>query len=162
MWQKIDRAEEARSLAGEIPIHHRYTVGVAGERFFRAMRDERRLLASRCPACKNAFLPPKIYCEECFVETTDWVDVEGPGYVETFTLVHTSLNEETLSPPAVAAMIKWDGIQGGLVHRIEVDDPAKVTVGMAVAPVWAEQRSGSIGDILYFRDAGYFREAKII
>ena len=55
-------------LAGDIPVHHRYTLGVAGGRFFRAMRDERCLLASRCSNCREAFLPPKLYCERCFEE----------------------------------------------------------------------------------------------
>ena len=42
MWEKSTRSGEAQQLRGEIPIHHRYTLGVAGERFFKAMRDERR------------------------------------------------------------------------------------------------------------------------
>ena len=55
-------------MAGDIPVHHRYTLGVAGGLFFRAMRDERCLLASRCSNCREAFLPPKLYCERCFEE----------------------------------------------------------------------------------------------
>ena len=33
MWEKITRPDEARYLRGDIPIHHRYTLGVAGGAF---------------------------------------------------------------------------------------------------------------------------------
>ena len=151
MWQKIDSTEQARSLHGEIPVHHRYTVGLAGERFFRAMRDESILLASRCPACGQAFLPPKIYCEECFEGTTEWLPVEGPGYVVTFTILHLSLDELPLDEPQVVGLIAWEGIRGGLLHRIGGAEPGTITSGMAVAPVWSDSPSGSMEDIVYFR-----------
>ena len=153
MWQKADGADHLRTVAGNIPIHHRYSVGIAGERFFRALRDEHRILASRCPSCRNAYLPPKIYCEECFEGTTDWVEVEGLGYVETFTLVHTSLDGRRLNPPEAVGFITWKGISGGLIHRIKTDSPAIITPGMAVQPVWAEPCAGGITDILHFKEA---------
>ena len=153
MWEKLTRPDEVRHLGGNIPIHHRYTVGVAGERFFREMRDNRRLLASQCPTCGEAFLPPKIYCERCFEETAGWVPVEGPGYVKTFTVLHVSLEEESLPDPEVVAFVAWEGFRGGLVHRLGGIEPALVTTGMAVEPVWAETRTGSLEDIRHFRPA---------
>jgi uncharacterized OB-fold protein len=154
MWQKIDQTEGAGSLWGEIPIHHRYTAGMAGERFFRAMKDEKAILASKCPVCRRSFLPPKMYCEECFERTTDWHPVEGPGYVRGFTVLHISLEEQPLKTAEVVGLIGWKGIEGGLVHRLVVEDPVQVFSGMAVEPVWAETRSGGVTDILYFREAG--------
>ena len=151
MWEKISRPDEAGHRRGNIPIHHRYTMGIAGERFFKAMRDERRLLASRCPRCKDAFLPPKMYCERCFEETADWMPAQGPGYVRSFTVLHLSLDEEPLEDAAVAAFIGWEGIRGGLVHRIAGVFPGEVRIGMSVEPVWAEERSGAMGDITHFQ-----------
>ena len=151
MWEKITRADQARQWRGEIPVHHRYTLGVAGERFFKAMRDEGRLLASRCPRCQDAFLPPKMYCERCFEETTEWTSVEGPGYVESYTLLHLSLDEEPLEEPVVVAFIIWKGIRGGLVHRISGVGPDAALKGMAVEPEWAQDRTGSLADIRHFQ-----------
>ena len=151
MWEKITRPDEARSRRGDIPIHHRYTLGVAGERFFKGMRDERRLLASRCPRCQEAFLPPKMYCERCFEETTDWIHVEGSGYVKSFTILHLSLDEELLEDPTVVALIAWEGIRGGLIHRISGVRPDAVRMGMAVEPEWADERAGTMEDIRHFR-----------
>ena len=153
MWEKITRSDEALHRRGSIPVHHRYTMGVAGERFFKEMRDQRRLLASRCPSCQEAFLPPKMYCERCFEETTDWMPVIGPGYVKSFTVLHLSLEEEPLDEPILVAIIAWEGKRGGLVHRVAGIKPTarEVRTGMAVEPVWAEVRAGSMSDILHFR-----------
>ena len=153
MWEKVTRPEEARYWRGDIPIHHRYTAGIAGERFFKAMRDERRLLASRCPRCQDAFLPPKMYCERCFEETTDWIPVEGPGYVKGFTVLHRSLDEKPLEEPVVVALIAWTGIKGGLLHRMAEVKLGDVTTGMVVEPVWAQVRAGTLEDIRHFRPA---------
>lgn len=150
MWEETDQLG-ARTLLGDIPIHHRYTLGVAGERFFKEMRDHKRLLASRCPSCGEAFIPPKIYCERCFEETTDWVPVEGLGYVKSFTVLHKSLDEQRLAEPQVVAFVAWEGFQGGLVHRIGEISSAEVKIGMSVAPVWADELVGSVDDIAYFR-----------
>ena len=78
MLEKISQAHQARQVQGEVPIYHRYTLGVAGDRFFKAMRDHQQLLASPCPKCQDRLLPPKMYCERCFEETSDdWVPLLG-------------------------------------------------------------------------------------
>ena len=152
MLEKINRAGHPRQVSGDIPIYHRYTLGVAGERFFKAMRDDRQLLASPCPKCRDRLLPPKMYCERCFEETSDdWLRVDGPGYVRSFTVVHKSLDEDPLDPPVIIALVSWEGVRGGLVHRIEGVTPDQVTMGMAVEPEWAEQRVGALSDISHFR-----------
>ncbi len=39
MLDKITQAHQARQIQGEVPIYHRYTLGVAGDRFFKARRE---------------------------------------------------------------------------------------------------------------------------
>ena len=151
MWEKVSEAGVARQWRGDIPVHHRYTLGVAGERFFRAMRDERRLFASRCSNFREAFLPPKLYCERCFEEIEEWTPVDEPAYVKSFTVLHLSLDEEPLTEPVVAALVGWQHIRGGLLHRIGGIKSEEVRLGMAVEPVWALERSGTLADILHFQ-----------
>ena len=152
MLDKIGQARDARGLSGDVPIYHRYTLGIAGERFFKAMRDQRQLLASPCPKCHDRLLPPKIYCERCFEETSnEWVMLSGPGYIRGFTVLHRSLEDEPLDPPEVVALVSWEGVRGGLVHRVGEVAPEAVTIGMAVEPVWAERRVGAMSDISHFR-----------
>ena len=155
MLDKINQSQAARQVVGAVPIYHRYTLGVAGERFFKAIRDERQLLVSPCPRCHDRLLPPKIYCERCFEETADaWLPLSGPGYIRSFTIMHRSLEEEPLDPPDVVILVSWEGVRGGLIHRLREIAPQKVTLGMAVEPVWADERVGAMSDISHFRPAG--------
>ena len=81
-------------------MSHRYTLGVAGERFFKALRDERLILTSPCPKCQDRLLPARMYCERCFEETgDDWTPVVGPGFVQSFTVLHYDLEDAAFGPP---------------------------------------------------------------
>jgi uncharacterized OB-fold protein len=115
------------------------------------MRDEKIILASECPTCRERFLLPKIYCEKCFVETPDWSLVEGPGFVKTFTLLRRNLDEEFLLEPVAVAVVGWEGVRGGMVHRVGGMDLSQLHIGLTVEPQWREVRTGGIGDILFFK-----------
>lgn len=154
MLNKIGQPQRARQVTGEIPIYHRYTLGVAGERFFKAMRDDQQILVSLCPKCQHRLLPPKMYCERCFEETSEqWESLDGLGYVRSFTVMHQSLEEAPLEIPEVVVLVSWEGVGGGLMHRLKEVDPAEVFIGMAVEPVWSDQRVGAMSDISHFRPA---------
>ncbi len=154
MLDKIKQPQRARQVGGTAPIYHRYTLGVAGERFFKALRDQRQLLASPCPTCHDRLLPPKMYCERCFEETSEgWAPVEGLGYLRSFTVLHRSLEDEPLDDPAVVALIGWRGVRGGIIHRLRDVAPDQVALGMDMEPVWAEERGGALSDISHFRPA---------
>ena len=78
----LERTTDARKFRhweGDVEADYIYTSGVAGERFFVALRDEGRMLASRCAACKLDYLPPRMFCEDCFAELTEYVDVPRAG-----------------------------------------------------------------------------------
>lgn len=154
MLDKTSQPQHARQVSGEIPIYHRYTLGVAGERFFKAMRDDRQILVSPCPKCQSRLLPPKMYCERCFEETSDqWEPLNGPGHVRSFTVMHQSLDETPLETPEIVVLVSWEGVRGGLIHRLREVDADRVSIGMAVEPVWSDQRVGAMSDISHFRPA---------
>ncbi|HEV8595126.1 MAG TPA: Zn-ribbon domain-containing OB-fold protein [Thermoplasmata archaeon] len=149
--ERTRRAEAFRSWPGDMEADYRYTTGVAGERFFVELRDTGRILAARCDACDLAYLPPRIYCENCMGATTDWIPVEGPATVESVTTLHLDERGARLSEPQVWAILRWPGIHGGLVHRLSVPaDRAKI--GLKVRPVLRPPRDrvGNITDIVHF------------
>jgi uncharacterized protein len=153
MLDKISQPWLSRQVRGEVPIYHRYTLGGAGERFFKAMRDQQQILVSPCPKCHSRLLPPKMYCQSCFEETSDnWEPLAGPGFIRSFTIVRRSLEEELLETPEIVVLVSWEGVRGGLIHRLREIEPAgRVTIGMAVEPVWAAERAGGMSDISHFR-----------
>ena len=134
---------ETKKWEGEIPVHYLYTYGLAGEKFFREIKDRATFVATKCDKCNVTYVPPRIYCERCFAELGNYKDVGTKGTVETYTVCRSE----------IIAVVRLDGTDGGLVHRLSVTDPAKVNIGMKVEAVFADsaKRTGTINDILHFR-----------
>jgi len=135
MREYLTQNEQPRQVFGDWGVHYRYTYGVAGERFFRELKDHGHLVASKCPQCGRRFLPPSLYCEDCFVEMSEYAPVSGPGTVHSFTVVHESLEETCLAEPIVAAFVTFEGVTGGLLAPIKGVAPQQVAIGMKVQPV---------------------------
>jgi uncharacterized OB-fold protein len=137
-----------RHWEGNLEADYIYTSGVAGERFFVALRDEGRLLAARCSVCGLDYLPPRMFCEDCFAELTEFVDVPRDGRVAALTVAHLDRGGARLVRPEVWAFVTFRGIRGGLVHRLLVA-PDHARVGAAVRPKLRPKaaRVGAITDI---------------
>jgi uncharacterized OB-fold protein len=151
--EKVDKLHHAVAWKGDIPITSRYTAGIAGERFFREIKDKARFLGTRCEACDLTYVPATMFCERCFAELDQWVEVPNRGWVFTYTVLHRDLDDKPLDPPAVLAYVKLEGTDGGLVHYVGEIDPEDLCIGMEVEAVFKEaaEREGSILDIEYFQ-----------
>ena len=147
-------------IPGRWDIPYSYAAGEAATRFFTELRDSKRILATKCPACGRTLLPPRSFCERDFVRCDEWVEVGPQGVVETFTVTveaFTGLRE----PPYVVALIKLDGSTTSLAHflgEVDATDPVQlfdqVKRGLRVEAVFRSERVGNILDIEYF-PAGY-------
>jgi uncharacterized protein len=151
--EKVDKLHHVRAWRGEIPITSRYTAGIAGERFLRAIKDRAQFLGTRCPECNLIYVPAALFCERCFAELDEWVEVPSQGYVFAYTVLYRDLDERRLDPPAILAYVKLDDSDGGIVHYLGETEPDQVYIGMEVEAVFQEasERQGSILDIAYFR-----------
>ncbi len=136
---------------GEMPVTSRYTSGVAGERFFRALKDEGKILAAICQSCDITYLPARQFCERCMDELNEWVDAGTEGVVYTFTLLFENLDGTARDEPEVVAFVRIG--DGGLVHRLDEVELDLLDIGMPVEAVFKPkgEREGSILDIAYFK-----------
>ena len=139
---------ETIRVEGDFPVHFRYTVGVAGEKFFREIMENGRLIASRCPKCNLNYLPPRIYCERCLSKLDEYVQVENKGTVETSTLCHQDADGRELAQPVGVALVRFHAAHGGIVHKTR----GHLAIGDKVRVVFKERskRVGSILDIECF------------
>lgn len=115
---------------------HRHALGTAGGAFAAGL-DEGRLVASRCPSCARTLLPPRAFCERCFV-ATELADFPGrTGELLSFTIVRREFTDSPPAPFAIgyARLEGADTALGALIAGVdlgpEVGDPA-LRVGMAV------------------------------
>jgi uncharacterized protein len=151
--EKLVQPSDARHWPDSIPLEYHYTAGVAGEEFRRELRDNGRFLVSKCSKCKSTFVPARMYCPDCFVEMKDQFPMDRPGYVYSFTIVNRKRSGEESDSPITVGLIKFDGVKGGMVHLLDIDDPSEVSIGMKVTPVLRDssKRIGAITDILGFK-----------
>ena len=152
--ERTTDARRYRHWEGNLEADYIYTSGVAGERFFVALRDEGRILAARCIACGLDYLPPRMFCERCFSELSEFVQVPAEGRVAALTRAHLDRSGAKLSPPQVWVFVTFKGIYGGLLHRL-LGPPGRARFGMAVRPKLRprEARTGTIADIEGFESA---------
>jgi uncharacterized protein len=150
--EKITQPSQARHWTDSIPLEFHYTAGVAGEEFRRVLRESGRFLSSKCAKCKTTYIPARMFCPSCFVEMKETKTIDEPGYIYSYTTVNTNRTGEH-SKPLTIALVKFDGVKGGIVHRIDVSEPTGVTFGMKVVPILKDkgERTGALTDIIAFK-----------
>jgi uncharacterized OB-fold protein len=149
-WRK---QTDSLVLEGGIHMPYSWTVGRTGSKFFLALRDDGRIMASRCTQCEFVWVPPRLRCPVCFkqIEDADWLEVGPEGTVRHFTIVHYEHSAQPLKPPFAYALIDLDGADVAITHLIYGIDPSGLRSGLRVKPVMENQRQGYILDIAYFK-----------
>lgn len=152
MLEKLTDPEQVRLWHGEMPVSHRYTAGIAGERFFRALKERGVFLATRCEECGVTYCPARAFCERCLAPLEEYFEVGPAGTLESFTVVYLDLDERPLEEPQVVGLIKLEGADTFLVHRVAGDSRAGLEIGMSVEPVLRPKaaRTGGLGDVDHF------------
>jgi uncharacterized OB-fold protein len=152
--QNVTRTTELTAWKGEIPVSWLYTAGRAGEKFFGHLKEKGELIGAECSTCQITYVPPRIYCEQCFDRLEDdYVSVPKSGTVYSFTLCMDDRSGAPLPEPQLIALIQPDGTDSLLVHKLGEVSPEEVFIGMPVEMVLEpkSKRKGSILDIRYFR-----------
>ncbi len=156
LTERLRNTNQVSYWTGEIPMEYIYTCGRAGERFYRTLKDKGTFLGAHCDACNITYVPPRIYCEKCFARLEDqYREIGISGTVHTFTLLNTNLDGSQKDSPAVLAMVKLDGSDGGVVHYLGETAPDDVYIGLKVEAVLKPEkdRKGAMADVKYFRPA---------
>jgi uncharacterized OB-fold protein len=152
-------ASEAEPLAErpyELELHYRHAYGPYYGRLFDELGTSRRILGVKCPSCESVLVPPREYCDACFVRTAEWVDVAHTGVIQAFSIIHLEFVGQTREPPYIYAEIVLDGAATRLIHSIggiDVEDARRtLEPGMRVRAVWKddEEPTGTLEDIRHF------------
>jgi hypothetical protein len=94
-----------------------------------------------------------MYCPSCFIEMKDQFPIDKPGFVYSFTSVNRDRSGADTELPITVGLVKFEGVKGGIVHLLDVDDPDRVSIGMKVTPSLKNpsDRTGAVTDILAFK-----------
>ncbi len=151
-----DRVEKLKDLDvfvyhGKIYIPNTYTAGAVGSHFLIELRDNKRIMGTKCPECGLVFVPARSVCKYCFAQLDQWVEVSDTGTLQTYTVAGQRNGVQPVDPPIIYGIIQLDGASTGLVHMLSEVEFEKLAIGMRVKAVFAEKRVGSILDIKYFK-----------
>ena len=141
---------------GQIYIPNTYSAGAVGSRFLIELRDNKKIMGTRCPTCNLVYVPARSACRDCFGELSEWVEVSQKGTLLTYTVAYQSNPIQPVSTPIVYGIVQLDGADTGFVHMLGEVDPEKLKVGTKVKAVFKpkKERQGSILDIKYFKPLG--------
>jgi uncharacterized OB-fold protein len=100
---------------------------------------EGRIMGSRCRACGDASLPPRLVCKECGSVDLEWEEFEGRGEVRAFSVINVPLSRmEGRSPYAVGVVRLDDGPSiSGLI--LDVKEGDELSVGSRVEAEYVKE-----------------------
>ncbi len=150
----LSKNVEHRSWPGTIPLTSSYTAGCGGQIFFRALMAQGKLIGTRCAACQQVYLPARSFCERCFAELTEEVEVKRTGRLISYTLCYVDRENRATKEPVALALVRLEGATTVMLHRLlGISDSSEVKIGCRVETVIKpkSRRIGSILDIEGFR-----------
>jgi uncharacterized OB-fold protein len=145
-----DRVSDVGKLRGwkdSLPLHYEYTAGVAGEHFLRGLQQG-KILAAQCKECGKMYIPPKIYCVDCFVAIDEYREVGSKGRVSGLTKSYEDFQGRKTATSRVFVFVTFKGVTGGLIHY----GGEGLKVGSEVTAQFrpAGERKGTLLDIEMF------------
>lgn len=154
--EKPSNPTEKLGWRGDMQADYFYANGKAGDKFFKHLKTSDSFMANKCPECGITYFPPRLYCEDCFVEIPEenWKEVPAEGVVRLFTIAKLNAEGEQMEPKIVA-MIDITGTDGATLGVIKSSDLNKNYLGAKVKAVLRpkDKREGTLKDILYFEEA---------
>jgi len=154
----MDKVEKLKDLDvfvyhGKIDIPNVYTAGAVGSRFLIELRDNKRIMGTKCPACNRVYVPARSVCKQCFAQLDEWVEVGDKGTLLTYAVAYEPSTVQSAKPPLAYGIVQLDGADTGLLHLLGEVDFEKLKSGMRMQAVFKDERSASILDIKYFKPA---------
>ena len=131
-----------------------WAAGQAMSRFLEELQNG-KLIARKCHACQRTLFPPRMFCEQCYRPTDEWVYVKDSGTIETFSVSYLDKDAKRITEPIFVGVVSVDGAspQMGMMHYFGEVTKETIRIGMKVKAVWKPppERTGSVLDIRYWK-----------
>jgi uncharacterized OB-fold protein len=148
--------EQAIRIEQQITLQYRFAAGVHATRFFNALREEGKILATR-DAQGNVMIPPRPVCGLSGLPMDEWVEVGPDGVLAGCTIVYVPFIDPMTGVqrpvPYGFGLVRFSGADTSIYHLLDATEPGQIGVGKRVEAVLkpSEERTGSLADIRHFR-----------
>ncbi|MCQ4150593.1 Zn-ribbon domain-containing OB-fold protein [Rhodococcus qingshengii] len=144
-------------IPGEWKIPYNYTIGDFASSFFEGLKSH-KILGCKCGKCGRVSVPPKSFCEYCFVPVEELVEVGHKGVIEAITVVTAPFAGSPDVPYAVA-YVRLDGATSSIanyVYGVSLDDPdnlpESLQIESPVRVVFGPEPQGQVTDFWFETD----------
>jgi uncharacterized protein len=141
-------------IPGRWDIPYMYSIGKTASKFLGALARS-QVLATHCPRCDQTYVPPRSFCEDCFIPLDDWRELGAGGSIEAATIVSEAFPGMP-EPPYALAYVRLDGADtslGNFVRGIDLSDldsaRSRLTIGSRVRVCFSAKPEGRITDFHY-------------
>ena len=141
------RKEDAIRIEQQITLRYRFAAGHHATRFFTALRDEGKILATR-DAAGNVMVPPRPVCGLSRCRWTNGSRSGPEGTLAGCTVVYVPFIDPMTGAerpvPYGFGLIRFDGADTNIYHLLDATDPERIGVGKRVEAVFKprEERIG--------------------
>jgi uncharacterized protein len=137
-------------LVADHAIEYTYTrsTGPVIGAFLTALRD-RQIVGVRT-SNGRVLVPPAEYDPVTSEDLSELVEVADEGVVTTWAWNDTPRLGQPLDRPFAWALVQLDGADTGLLAAVDVGSADAMSTGMRVKARWADERVGSIRDLVCF------------
>ncbi|MEI7057281.1 OB-fold domain-containing protein [Nocardioides sp. CCNWLW239] len=142
----------SRTLQAPVTVAFDYTrsTGPVIGRFLTGLRDA-TIVGGRLSDGRVAVPPPE-FDPVGHQAVTEFVELPDTGTVTSWTWVSEPVAGQPSQSPFAFALITIDGADTPWLHAIEADSPGDIETGMKVRAKWAEERTGSVTDLVFVPD----------
>ena len=146
---------QAHEIRDRIAINYKYAMG-GQSKFFIELKNNKKLLGTKCTKCGKIWMPPRINCSECY-EPADWIEMKQTGTIEVSTIVWYTTSAFIKAIPYGVAFVKLDGADTALLQGIFSENlvPSKVKKGSFVKAVFLKEREGKMTDFFFVPEDEY-------
>jgi len=146
--------QKVTSLIQKWDITYTHATGETGGKFLSEIINH-KIMGRKCPTCNRVLVPPRAFCDRCFVSTKDWVEVKHEGVIEAFTLVYQAFKSYP-EPPYALAYVRLDGADTAIlnfVKGINLNDPKvaseRLKIGTRIKVLFKDKPDGRVTDFWY-------------
>jgi uncharacterized OB-fold protein len=148
--------DQAIRIEQQITLQYRFAAGRCATKFFTALRDEGKILATR-DADGNVMVPPRPVCGLSGLPMDEWIEVGPEATLAGCTIVYVPFIDPMTGVqrpvPYGFGLVRFDGADTSIYHLLDATEPGQIGVGKRVTAVFKprEERTGSLADIRNFR-----------
>jgi len=147
----MNPTEESLSAPHILDYTYKRSLGPVLSSFFTGLRDKKLLGIKRKDG--SVLFPPKEYDPDTSESLSELVPVQDGGVVKSWAWVPAPRVQQPLDEPFAYALIQLDGADTTFLHAVDAGREEAMKTGMRVRARWADERVGSIRDIVCFEPA---------